>query len=269
MVRRLVIISLALSALLDVVPARARIIGDRAGNVGRAEDTLLQGSQQRDESARQIAQPGLPATSATLQLSRRLEALERQVAALVSAMELAQRDLSQVRLLYNRQKADVEARLVALEISTDRGDGTASNAGTPNKSATVVRSAEQQFLDAKALAARGEWAKAELEFDTFNRSYPDHPQAQEARFWFGKSLAANGRTVQAAQVFLNLYEQHPDAPFALDNLMALGAALAVITPDDTAQACQVYDQIITEFQYKLDLVSKDAINVARLRLGCK
>lgn len=257
MARLLMLISLVLSGSFGALAAKAQTVKDQA-EIFRREEGM----------ARPTVPHGPPEVAAVLQLSRRLEALERQVAALISAVEVAQRDLSEALAVLKRQKADVEARLVVLEMQPDPAVSVPA-AAPPQQSAGFEQSPEQQFLDAVGLAEQGEWAKAELAFDTFARRFPEHSRMQEARFWIGKSLAANGRTVQAAQVFLDLYEHFPDASFAVDNLMALGAALVAIGPDNATQACQVYDEIAASFQDKIDPARRDTILRARLKANCQ
>jgi len=202
-----------------------------------------------------------------LQLDRRLGALERTVANLVSAQERDHRELATTVEQLQRMKRDVEARLDSVE-SQPPPAPAAQSADVIAEAPEAPLDADARFTQAMDFADREDWPNAEFAFDTFIASYPSDARIPEARYQLGRAFEGQGKHAQAAQIFLDLYQGHPDAPFAVPNLFALAEALGAIGPENTEQACDVYSEIEVTHGGTLSVDQRSQLLDRRLSLKC-
>jgi len=223
--------------------------------------------------AQQIDREHSLSADALVQLDRRLAAIERAVAGLVSGQEQDHHTLTAALTQMGGIKADIEARIDAIErqaaIPQALGANGAQVPGPPPVTVPAkTPTAEDQFQQALDYAARQDWPQAELTFDNYIASYPDAPNVPEARFHLGEAFEGQGKHAQAAQIFLDLYEKVPAASFAIANLFALGQALAAMGPASQAQACDVYGEIEAVHGASLTNEQRSDLLVRRLTLKC-
>lgn len=255
-------------AILAPGPVHAQTLGAVEQRLDRLEkDVRLlsrKGGTGADESV--MASP----SDLILQVDARLAAIERALAALVSAREQDHRELEALQQQFRRVSGDVESRIASLEKRTDAPPQVI--AAAPTTVAPIAPATEagpdERFGQAMTFLARKDWPKAEFAFDSFATSYPSDDRTPEARFRLGQSFEGQGKHAQAAQIFLDLYQKYPDAPFALDNLFALAAALAGLGPDSTAQACSVYGEIEAVWGTRLTVPDRARLLDGRLALQC-
>lgn len=202
------------------------------------------------------------------QLDRRLKALERAVSGIVSAQERDHRDLAVGLEQLQRIKGDVEARLDAVESRPQIAPGSTGPAAATAQPVAVALNADDRFSQAMDYAAQRDWTKAEFAFDSFVTTYPSDVRLPEARYQLGRAFEEQGKHAQAAQIFLDLYEKYPEASFAIDNLFALGRALATLGPDNAQQACDVYGEVEATHGAALSAEQRSRLLDQRLALKC-
>jgi len=250
---------LCLVLLLPVVvpPVVAQTLGAVEQRLDRLEKRMLQ------------REAKVASGEAVLQLEKRLTAVERAIATLVSREEADRRKNEMVAERVERLQGDVEARLGEVEalLVKARADRPVV-VEPPSPPVAKQDSADDRYREAEAFVKGKQWAKAEWVLEAFGDDYPEDPRAQQIRFWLGRSMQEQGRTAQAAQIFLQLYEQYPAADFALDNLFALAGALADLGPETAVQACDVYAEIDAGYKDRLSEDQRSALLDRRIALNC-
>ncbi|MEO7468795.1 MAG: tetratricopeptide repeat protein [Sphingobium limneticum] len=238
---------------LGVVEQRLDRLEKVTRQLQRETDTSARSSNSRDE--------------VYFQLDRRLGAVERTVASLVSAQERDHRELASTVEQFQRMKRDVEARLDSVESQAPSVPVTQTANAIPEKPRAPL-DADARFKQAMGYAVAEDWVQAEFAFDTFIASYPSDARIPEGRYQLGRAFHGQGKYAQAAQTFLDLYQNHPDAPFAVPNLFALGGALAAMGPTSSQQACDVYGEIEAAHGSDLSLDQRSRLLDRRLLLKC-
>lgn len=237
----------------------------------RGEGSLDAGASNREARA---------AASVSEELSRRLDALERQLALMVSQSEesgFASRRFGDDTA---KLKADTDLRLVAVEeqlaslsaglkaIQSRRDTPPAASAG-PTLLPTLVDPIEADFAVARGYADAGEWNKAEFAFSAFLATHASHVRAPQARYWQGRSFAAQGRAGDAAKAFLDVFQTWPKDPVVVESLFGLGAALLKMAPPNPAQACSVFDQIEALLAGAASPAQVAALRDSRIEANCQ
>ena len=212
------------------------------------------------------------------ELSRRLDALERQLALIVSQGEesgFASRRLGED---HARFKSDVELRLGSVEEQLEKQSATLktvqsrraveatanSNPVSPPPSDPIAA----EFATARGYADAGEWNKAEFAFSAFLATHGTHPKAAEARYWQGRSFVAQDRAGDAAKAFLDVFQTWPKDPVVLDSLLGLGGALLRMKPANPVQACAVFDQIEELFGASVSPAQVATLRDGRIQADC-
>lgn len=264
-------------AMLLPVAAQAQTLGAVENRINRLEQSVEKLERKtrklRDEvpaSTSPVPLAAPPASgSLVIELNNRIEALERLVAGMVASDEQDRRAVAAGLDQLQRLKGDAELRLDGVEQQLVKLAAAAeAEKAAPPPPAPKALTADDRYLEALDFAERKEWSKAEFAFDTFIAANPGHSRLLEARYWLGRSFQGQGKTAQAAQIFLELFEKQPAAAFALDNLFALAQALVDLGPENTEQACAVYDQIEEGFKDKLGADRRNALLDQRIKLRC-
>jgi TolA-binding protein len=243
------------------------VVEQRLDNLEKAV-RHIQKSETRRKLPRSSAEGSAPG-DVSLQLDRRLGALERAVASLVSTQERDHRELVAGVEQLQRMKGDVESRLDAVE-----SQARTVSVPVPQPVAAISEpvvmplNADGRLQQAMDYVTHEDWAKAEFALDTFLANYPSDTRLAEARYQLGRAFQGQGKHAQAAQVFLDVYEKYPDAPFIVEDLLALGQALAALGPENTQQACDVYDEIDAIRGTALSVDQRSRLLDQRLALKC-
>lgn len=248
-----------------------------------------------------VQAPGTPATSALVDLTQRVTALETQQRALTGRVEELQYQMKQLEAAMQKLRGDAEFRLDALE-----GKGAAAatvptatapppavtppaakppapkpapvkppeaKPAEPATTATAAPAAapaadalEQAYRDGYALYTAGKYPEAAKALADFAAANPKHPRASNAQFWAGRALLAQGKTADAAKAFLAGYQKFPRGERAHNSLLWLGKSL--IELNQPKAACQALDQLRTAYPDRLTgQVAADA-TAARAQAKC-
>lgn len=250
---------------------------------------------------------GTPAAAPLVDLTNRVDALERQQRALTGQVEQLQFRQRQLEESLTKLRGDAEFRLNALESgaqpapSAIPADGAPSTSGTrpartapaaaaaSSRTPTPTRAAgddsskageggtnaaapkdpEAQYTAAYRLYTSGAYPAAETALAAFAKANPKHPRASNARFWQGRAIAAQGRHAAAAEIFLNNYKDLPRGERASNSLLWLAKSLVALDrPNTRAGACDVLKQLAAAYPDKLTGALKTDADATRTAARC-
>jgi tol-pal system protein YbgF len=92
---------------------------------------------------------------------------------------------------------------------------------------------------------RRDYAGAETAFRQLVKHFPHDPLAGKAQYWLGESYYVRGEVKSAADAFLTGYKTYPDGEKAPDCLLRLGMTLAELGQKDAA--CSSLSEFTTRF----------------------
>jgi tol-pal system protein YbgF len=71
----------------------------------------------------------------------------------------------------------------------------------------------------------GNYVASQQQFESFLKTYADHPLTPNATYWLGESFYAQGQYEKAARVFAESYKKYPKGPKVADSLLKMGMSL--------------------------------------------
>lgn len=132
-------------------------------------------------------------------------------------------------------------------------------ASTPSAPAADAATA---FRDARRLLDASRWPDAELALTSFLQTYPNSPDAPEARYFLGRTQIVLGRHGDAAATFVDFLRKSPTSARAPDAWVRLGMSLKGM--GQTQQACATYRDLPAKYPNASAAVRELAVNQARL-----
>lgn len=111
----------------------------------------------------------------------------------------------------------------------------------------------------------GNYNGAQRSFDSFLKSYPQHPLAANATYWLGETYYAQAQYDQASRIFAESYKNYPQGPKAADSLLKLGMSLG--GAGKNKEACVSLKQLKKEFASGQSTAVRRA-DQEMTRLGC-
>lgn len=111
----------------------------------------------------------------------------------------------------------------------------------------------------------GNFAVAQRDFDSFLKTYPEHPLASNATYWLGETYYAQSKYDQASRIFAESYKKYPKGPKAADSLLKLGMSLG--GAGKTKEACVSLKQLKKEYSAVQGTAVRRA-DQEMSRLGC-
>jgi len=248
--------------------------------------------------------PGSPSSSAVIDLSARVTALEQQMASLTGQGEQNGYQLRQLREEFEAYRRATDARLAAPPATAPTGTAPAVGgeedpapiAATPpsrplatgTRPAAAARPAADPDRAARLAAVAkptggdpGEdaylygyrlWeAKLYPEAQTqLKKTVADHPKSRRASFaqnLLGRAYLDDGKPSLASMAFYENYKKMPDGERAPDSLLYLGQALTTL--GKPADACKVYDELGDVYTGKLSAAMLADIKRGRATAKCK
>lgn len=199
---------------------------------------------------------GMPAGSAVADLSARLDALERQLAAMTGQAEESAFRTRQLEQAFERYRGEAEGRMNRLErdLTLARSEPvqpaapaaatpieTAATTTTPAAAPATGDAAEDAYLTGFRLWEQKRYADAQKVLEEMAAKHPRHRRASWARNLAGRAYLDEGKPATAAKVFLANYQADPKGERAADSLYFLGQALFELKRP--AEACKVYDEL--------------------------
>lgn len=242
---------------------------------------------------------GTPATSPIVDLTTRVDALERQLQTLTGQVEQATFKTRQTEEALAKFRADAEFRIAQLEggakpaadtaaaevpiakppvktparlaakpaAAAEETDGTTDALAAPPP-AKPVEPSEAAYQAAYAFVASKQYDKAETALTAFVAKYPRAPKASHAQYWLGRTYMAQQLPAQAAKAYLDNYRNLPKGARAPDSLLGLGGALMAMDPPNPEKACEVYGELQAAYGTKLTADQLALLKRARTTAKC-
>jgi tol-pal system protein YbgF len=113
---------------------------------------------------------------------------------------------------------------------------TAGLPSMPSAPTALSGSARDEYDLAYGYVLTGEYGLAEQSFQNWLASFPDDPQATDARFWLAESHFQQGEYRDAANTFLAVYKEAEQSPKGPDALLKLGMSLSALGEKNAACA---------------------------------
>ncbi|HET8750070.1 MAG TPA: tetratricopeptide repeat protein, partial [Sphingomicrobium sp.] len=254
--------------------------------------------KQMDQVQRQVFPRGRPANTAgfaddpaasqssVITLSQRLDALEKQMASMLSQMEENGNRLRNLETGIGQMKADQEQRIQALEQRVSTAQPVVPEGATeteePSTSASAPKTkpaaqppkakpkaaadetvsedeatdnaessdpGEDAYSEGFHLWEDGKYDAAIASLKAFVKAYPKHRRVSFANNLIGRALLDKGEPREAATALLANYRNDPGGERAPDSLYYLGQALMKL--DQPTQACKAYDELDAVYGSKI------------------
>ena len=209
--------------------------------------------------------PGVPASSPVIDLSRRVDALEAQLATMTGQVE---QNGYRLRQLEEKVAALGAPAGTALPGGTS---GTSSVVAPPAPGANAPAAAPGDTIEAAYRAAYAQvdarnYAAAESQLKAFVQANPKHRRASHAQYWLGRSYYADGKLNLAAEAFLGNYQTNPRGERAPDSLLWLGRTLTDLKKP--TEACRVLRELDEVYGAKMSSDVRDQTAKARAAAKC-
>lgn len=226
--------------------------------------------------------PGTPASSPIADLTSRVDALESQLATLTGQAEQNAFKLRQLEDMFNKYKADTDARLSAgappaITAVTGPATAPAKPAASPANDARKAAVAaverpdtsdapEDAYLYGYRLWAAKFYPEAEVQLKSVIDKYPNHRRVSFAQNLLGRAYLDEGKPALASVAFYENYQKRPKGERAPDSLAYLGQALIQLKkPKD---ACKVYDEFDDVYGAAASAGLKDVVTKGRASAKC-
>jgi TolA-binding protein len=245
--------------------------------------------------------PGSPSSSAVIDLSARVTALEQQMASLTGQGEQNGYQLRQLREEFEAYRRATDARLAAppaavpaaapasggtepapieaaaasKPLSTGRPTVAAKPAADPDRATRVAGVAkptggepvEDAYLYGYRLWEAKLYPEAQAQLKKTVADFPKSRRASFAQNLLGRAYLDDGKPSLASMAFYENYKKMPDGERAPDSLLYLGQALVKL--DKPADACKVYDELSDVYTGKLSAAMLADIKRGRATAKCK
>jgi tol-pal system protein YbgF len=153
-----------------------------------------------------------------LELSQRIDQLEKQLRELQGSTEVLQNTDEGLRKQQRDLYADLDKRLTALEGSLK----TATLNGVSANSGSAAPDAQSAYNKAIEVLKTGDYAAAAQQFADFMTAYPNSDLVDNAQYWSGEASYAAHDYDKAAVAFAAVGSRWPNSRKAPDALLKLG-----------------------------------------------
>lgn len=211
--------------------------------------------------SRDVDPMGSPASTPVADLTARISSLETQLQSLTGQVEQNSHQVRQLEEAAKAYKAEVDARLKALEGGTGNGVAAEPAGGgsvkppavkpvalSPDRKATLDAiakpatsdPAEDAYLYGYRLWEAKFYPEAQAQLKQMVEKYPKHSRVSFAQNLLGRAYLDEGKPALAAVAFYDNYQKWPKGARAPDSLYYLGQSLARLKKN--ADACKVYEE---------------------------
>jgi len=156
-----------------------------------------------------------------LELSQRIDQLEKQLRELQGSTEVLQNTDEGLRKQQRDLYADIDKRLSALETSlkTASASGGSAGAGATGPAAPDAQTAYNKAIE---VLRTGDFTAAAQQFTDFMAAYPNSDLLDNAQYWIGEASYAAHDYDKAATAFAAVGSRWPNSRKAPDALLKLG-----------------------------------------------
>lgn len=222
----------------------------------------------------------IPVASPVVDLSARLEALERQLATLAGQNEESARRIRQLEQQLEVARRESDERLRRIEAEPPAL--AAAEQGAPGAEAVAPADKKLNSADARSgftgdagedayLIGFRQWedrqfGEAQRSLEAMAKKYPKHARASYALNLAGRAYLDEGKPATAAKVLLSNYQANPKGERAADSLYFLGQALMEL--NKPVEACKVYDELAQVYPNMRDWL-KERLPQAQADARCR
>ncbi|MEM8696985.1 MAG: hypothetical protein AAGE05_13275 [Pseudomonadota bacterium] len=230
---------------------------------------------------------GNPASAPITDLTDRVNALERQLAALTGQVEENSFELRQLRSMVEAlQGRDSSTTVPELPVDDDTvttGSGLSPDADaimaetdvTASETPASTQTAEDPLPDDAGEASYvrgyrmwrdGRYAEARDQLQETVETYPGHRFESYARNLLGRAYLDDDKPANATEIFVRNYQELPDGARAADSLFFLGVALTQLNYND--RACLAFAELEDVYGDSLRSTIREQVPAAREAAGC-
>ena len=287
-----------IAALLALGPAPAS-----AQQAATPEQRIQRLERQLEQMQRRVFPRGRPADTAgfaddpaatqssVVNLSERLNSLERQLAEILRQTEENGNRIQTVEAEFGRARTEQDRRLRELEtfvasaaaqpqpVATQPAPAT-PNTGTrptvsltptptPSTNGPAIAAAdpgEDAYSEGFRLWQSGQYDQAITALRAFTSAFPKHRRVSWANNLVGRSMLDNGQPRAAAEALLANYRSNPSGERAPDSLYYLGQALLKL--GQPTQACNAYSELEEVYGARLRDELKRLLPAAKTEARC-
>ncbi|PZU08631.1 tetratricopeptide repeat protein [Sphingomonas sp.] len=239
-----------------------------------------------------------PSDQAVRDLTARVETMERELARITGQIEENQHRLDLLTQTEAKDRADLDARLKALEggaqppagpapaidapaarpprggtrpapMPLDPGPAPAPSAPAAAEPAapSTGDAGEDAYMAGYRLWEQKKFPEAQVALQAMIKKYPKHKRASYARNLLGRAQLDGGTPAMAAQTFYANYQTDPRGERAPDSLFYLGQALTDLKKP--ADACKAYGELEQVYGTTLSATLKGRLPAAKKAASCK
>jgi len=231
------------SAISALAVAKAPVIDVNANSIDSAALT-----EQLDVLSRKLDSRN----KAQVNIQRQLDLLHTEVNELRGVTELHTHQLSEVLERQRELYQEIDRRVNEMLELTSKITPIATNATTDVATSVSATSysdnlTENETYDrALNLVLKDKrYKQAILEFEAFNKSFPNSSYAPNAHYWLGQLLFNQGELDQANQAFMVVVNKHKESTKRPDALLKL--AMIAQKQNKTKKAIDTYQQLLKEY----------------------
>ena len=247
MSRRLASIGAALLAagLLAAGPARAGLFDDEEARkaivdlrqrIATADEQAKARSAEQAAALAQLSDQITALRRSLLDLNNQLEGMRGDVAKLRGSDEQLTRDVAELQRRQKDASQSLDDRLRKIEPTKVSVDGRDFVADPEEKKA---------YDDAIAVLRGGEFDKAVVALQGFQRRYPASGYADSVRFWLGNALYGQRQYKESIATFRAFVTSAPEHPRAPEALLALANAQAEMK--DPRSARKTIEELVKNY----------------------
>lgn len=235
------------SAVSALAVAKAPVIDVNANAIDATALTAQLNTLSRKLDSRNKAQ---------VNIQRQLDLLHTEVNELRGVTELHSHQLSEVldrqRELYqeidNRvnEVLELTAKAPPLSGNTNRVAGVVVDSDVNTTSYSDNLTENESYDRALNLVLKDKsYKQAIIEFQAFNKSFPNSTYAPNAHYWLGQLLFNQGELIQASQAFDEVVNKHKASTKRPDALLKL--AMIAQKQNNNQKAINTYQQLLKEY----------------------
>ncbi len=210
-----------------------------------------------------VATPGTPASSPVIDLSQRVDTLERQLTTLTGQIEEQGFRLRQLEQKVAGMGAAPASEAGGSPVVAPPAPAAGGEAAAPAPTGDPIEAA---YRAAYANVEARDYVAAESQLKAFVAANPKHRRASHAQYWLGRSYYADAKLNLAAEAFLANYQSNPRGERAPDSLLWLGKTLTDLKKP--TEACRVLRELDEAYGSKMTSDIRDQSAKARAAAKC-
>lgn len=258
-----------------------------------AAPSLAQRPLSPEQRVMMLEQQLAASQAAALRLEQRLDSIERQLQQLINQGEVGGHRVSQLEAELARLRADLDARITAVENRpVAQPPAAAENLVPLNPPVRVADSpppkqppakpaptgagataataetdpGEEAYSEGFRLWRDGKHSQAITALRAFTSAFPRHKRVSYANNLIGRALLDSGNARPAADALLANYRSNPKGERAADSLYYLGQALTRL--GQPGQACKAYEELEEVYGSSIRSELRSLVDKGKAQANC-